>query len=179
MRYFVAVGETLSFTKAAAKLHTSQPSLTRQVQDLEDELGVRLLSRKKQGVSLTEEGLSFLGDATSLLSHAHEIVESVRRMGQREPKPLNVGYVSNLFHDLLSSTLSAFRQKLPLVPLNLFDMSFGDQLSALETGVLDLAFVGLHEPSRSAACGSGRSPLMRRWSRFRSRIRSRVSPSST
>jgi DNA-binding transcriptional LysR family regulator len=146
LRYFVGVAETLSFTKAAAKLRTSQPSLTRQVQDLEDELGVRLLTRSKHGVSLTEEGQAFLHDSRSVLTHALEIVESVRRMGQREAKPLNVGYVSNLFHDLLPSTLTAFRQKLPLVPLNLFDMSFGDQLGALESGVLDLAFVGLHEP---------------------------------
>ena len=145
LRYFIAVGEALSFTKAAAKLHTSQPSLTRQMQDLEEELGVRLLNRSKQRVSLTEEGVAFLDDAKKVLAHAREIVQSVRRLGDRESRPLNVAYVSNLFHDLLPKTLTAFQQ-LPLVPLNLFDMSCGDQLSALETGTIDLAFVGLHEP---------------------------------
>jgi DNA-binding transcriptional LysR family regulator len=146
LRYFVAVAEALSFTKAAEKLHTSQPSLTRQVQDLEEEIGVRLLTRSKQRVSLTEEGVAFLDDAKKLLTHAMAIVESVREMGHRETKPLNVGYVSNLFYELLPGTLTAFRQKLPLVPVNLFDLSFGDQLAALETGVLDLGFVGLREP---------------------------------
>lgn len=146
LRYFIAVAEALSFTKAAEKLHTSQPSLTRQVQDLEEELGVRLLNRNKQRVSLTEEGAAFLDDSKRVLAHVSEIVQSVRRLGHRESKPLNVGYVSNLFHDLLPRTLTAFRQQLPLVPLNLFDMSCGDQLSALENGTIDLAFVGLREP---------------------------------
>ena len=146
LRYFVAVAEALSFTKAAAKLRTSQPSLTRQVHDLEEELGVRLLTRIKQRVGLTDHGAAFLEDSKKLLNHASEIVESVRQMGHPKMKPLNVGYVSNLFHHLLPATLAAFRQQMPLVPLNLFDMSFGEQLTALENGVLDLGFVGLHEP---------------------------------
>lgn len=146
LRYFIAVAEALSFTKAAEKLHTSQPSLSRQVQDLEEELGVPLLNRSKQRVGLTEAGVAFLEDSKKLLAHAQEIVQSIRRMGHREAKPLNVAYVSNVFHDLLPATLTAFRQQLPLVPLNLFDMSCGEQLSALESGTIDLAFVGLHEP---------------------------------
>lgn len=146
LRYFIAIAEALSFTKAARKLHTSQPSLTRQVQDLEEELGVRLLNRNKQRVSLTEEGAAFLDDSKRVLAHVSEIVQSVRRLAHHESKPLNVGYVSNLFHDLLPKTLTSFRRKLPLVPLNLFDMSCGDQLSALETGVLDMGFLGWHEP---------------------------------
>lgn len=146
LRYFVAVAEALSFTKAANILHTSQPSLTRQVRDLEKEVGLRLLNRSTQRVTLTEEGFAFFNDAKKLLAQAVEIVASVRRLGNRETKPLNVGYVANLFYDLLPATLKAFRQALPLVPLNLFDMSCGDQFAALETGVLDLAFVGLHEP---------------------------------
>ncbi|HYJ07000.1 MAG TPA: LysR substrate-binding domain-containing protein [Chthoniobacterales bacterium] len=146
LRYFIAVAEALSFTKAAQKLHTSQPSLTRQVRSLEEELGVRLLNRNKQRVSLTEEGTAFLDNSKKLLAHAQEIVQSIRHQGHREIRPLNVGYVSNLFHDLLPGTLRTFRQQWPLVPLNLFDMSCGDQLSALETGMIDLAFVGLHEP---------------------------------
>ena len=58
LRYFVSVAEALSFTKAAEKLHTAQPSLTRQIRNLEEELGVRLLHRTKQKVSLTDEGRS-------------------------------------------------------------------------------------------------------------------------
>ena len=146
LRYFVGVAEALSFTKAAEKLHTAQPSLTRQIKDLEDELGVRLLNRTKQKVSLTDEGRSFFGDAKRLLALAAETVESVRRLHSGEVRALNVGYVSNLFYDLLPKTLASFHQSFPTISVNLFDMSCGEQFQALENGKLDLGFVGLHEP---------------------------------
>jgi DNA-binding transcriptional LysR family regulator len=146
LRYFVSVAEALSFTKAAQKLHTAQPSLTRQIKDLEEEIGVRLLNRTKQQVTLTDEGRSFLADAKRLLALAAETVESVRRLHSGEVRALNVGYVSNLFYDLLPKTLASFHQSFPTVSVNLFDMSCGDQFRALENGKLDLGFVGLHEP---------------------------------
>ncbi|HZR78809.1 MAG TPA: LysR substrate-binding domain-containing protein [Chthoniobacterales bacterium] len=146
LRYFVAVAEALSFTKAAAKLHTAQPSLSRQIKDLEEEVGVRLLHRTKQRVALTEEGRSFLIDAKRVLSLAAETVESVRRLHSGETRALNVGYVSNLFYDLLPKTLASLHQSFPTVSVNLFDLSCGEQFRALEDGKLDLGFVGLHEP---------------------------------
>jgi DNA-binding transcriptional LysR family regulator len=146
LRYFVGVAEALSFTKAADKLHTAQPSLSRQIKDLEEELGVRLLNRTKQLVTLTAEGRSFLADAKRLLALAAETVESVRRLHSGEVRALNIGYVSDLFYDLLPRTLASFRQLFPTVSVNLFDMSCGDQFRALEDGKLDLGFVGLHEP---------------------------------
>src|SRR5579864_1077307 len=146
LRYFVSVAEALSFTRAAEKLHTAQPSLTRQIKDLEEELGVRLLNRTKQQVTLTDEGRSFLADAKRLLALATETVESVRRLHSGEARSLNVGYVSNLFYDLLPKTLASFHQSFPTVSVNLFDLSCGEQFRALENGKLDLGFVGLHEP---------------------------------
>jgi DNA-binding transcriptional LysR family regulator len=146
LRYFVSVAEALSFTKAAEKLHTAQPSLTRQIKNLEDELGVRLLHRTKQKVTLTDEGRSFLTDAKRLLALAAETVESVRRLHTGEVRALNVGYVSNLFYDLLPKTLETFHQTFPTIAVNLFDLSCGEQFHALEEGKLDLGFVGLHEP---------------------------------
>ena len=146
LRYFVSVAEALSFTKAAEKLHTSQPSLTRQIRDLEEELGVRLLNRTKHLVTLTDEGRSFLADAKRLLALAAETVGSVRRLHSGEVRALNVGYVSNLFYDLLPKTIASFHRSFPTVSVNLFDMSCGDQFRALEGGKLDLGFVGLHEP---------------------------------
>src|ERR1700680_3255435 len=146
LRYFVTVAEALSFTKAAEKLHTAQPSLTRQIKDLEEELGVRLLNRTKQQVTLTDEGRSFFADAKRLLALAAETVEAVRRLQSGEVRALNVGYVSNLFYDLLPKPLASFHQSFPAVSVNLFDLSCGDQFRALEDGKLDLGFVGLHEP---------------------------------
>jgi DNA-binding transcriptional LysR family regulator len=146
LRYFVAVAEALSFTKGAEKLHLAQPSLTRQIKDLEEELGVLLLNRTKQQVSLTDEGRSFLIDAKRLLDLAGEMVESVQRLSRQEVSALNVGYVTNLFYDLLPATLASFRRLFPTVSINLFDMSCGEQFRALEDGKIALGFVGLHEP---------------------------------
>jgi DNA-binding transcriptional LysR family regulator len=146
LRYFVSVAEALSFTKAAEKLHTAQPSLTRQIKDLEEELGVRLLNRTKQQVTLTDEGRSFLVDAKRLIALAAETVQSVRRLHSGETRTLNIGYVNNLFHDLLPATLASFHQSFPAVSINLFDLSCGEQFRLLEDGKLDLGFVGLHEP---------------------------------
>jgi DNA-binding transcriptional LysR family regulator len=146
LRYFVAVAEALSFTKGAEKLHLAQPSLTRQIKDLEEELGVLLVNRTKQQVSLTDEGRSFLIDAKRLLDLAGEMVESVQRLSRQEVSALNVGYVTNLFYDLLPATLASFRRLFPTVSINLFDMSCGEQFRALDDGKIALGFVGLHEP---------------------------------
>lgn len=146
LRYFVAVAEALSFTKGAAKLRLAQPSLTRQIQDLEEEVGVRLLERSKRGVSLTRPGVAFLVDAKRILELSVEIVESARRPDDAPPAPLNIGYVAGLFYDLLPVTLASFQRSFPNVPINLFDMSCGAQFRALDDGKIDLGFVGLREP---------------------------------
>lgn len=147
LRYFVAVAEALSFTKGAQKLHLAQPSLTRQIKDLEGEIGVRLLDRTKGRVSLTTEGASFLLDAKRVLEQSVEIVESVRRLSRHGSlRPLNLGYVADLFYDLIPVTLATFQRSFPAIPINLFDMTCGDQFRALEEGRIDLGFVGLHEP---------------------------------
>src|SRR5436190_7791839 len=84
LRYFVAVGEELSFTKAARKLRLAQPSLTRQVRNLEEEIGVTLLSRANNRVTLTEAGRLFLGDAQKILVTCAESVAAVQRMQRGE-----------------------------------------------------------------------------------------------
>src|SRR5213075_2447397 len=101
LRYFVAVAEELNFTRAATKLHLAQPSLTRQVHNLEEELGVRLLDRTKNQVSLTEEGKSFLVDARRLLALSLESVKAVQRFGRGENAQLNLGYLFKFNFDLL------------------------------------------------------------------------------
>ena len=142
LRYFAAVGDALSFTKAADALHLAQPSLTRQIQDLEAEIGVRLLDRNKRQVSLTPEGRSFLTDAKRVLAHSVDIVESVQRLSRHETGALNIGYVANLFPPPLPAALAAFQRKFPTVSINLFDMTYGDQFRAIEEGKIDPGFVG-------------------------------------
>lgn len=145
LRYFVAVAEALSFTKGAQTLKLAQPSLTRQIKDLEEEIGVRLLDRTRAGVNLTPEGRSFPADAKRLLRLSGEIVESVQRLSRHESNPFNIGYVANLFYDLLPVTLASFQRLFPSIPINLFDMTCGDQFRALKDGRIDCGFVGLHE----------------------------------
>jgi DNA-binding transcriptional LysR family regulator len=147
LRYFVAVAESLNFTKAAAKLHLAQPSLTRQIHNLEEEIGVRLLNRSKSHVGLTEEGRSFLVDARRILTLATESVQAVQRLSRGETGQLNIAYLSNFDFELLPETLAAFRQTFPHVALNLFDMTPAEQFHALEVRKIDLGFVGLHPPA--------------------------------
>jgi DNA-binding transcriptional LysR family regulator len=148
LRYFVAVAEDLSFTKAAEKLRLAQPSLTRQVRNLEDEMGVRLLDRTNNRVALTEEGRRFLFDSRKLLAMCAESVAAVQRMSRGENSQLDIGYVANIHYGLLPATLGAFRKLCPGVALNLFDMSSAEQFEALEGRKIDLGFVGLR-PARS------------------------------
>jgi DNA-binding transcriptional LysR family regulator len=142
LRYFVATAEELSFTRAAEKLHLAQPSLTRQIRNLEEEIGVRLLDRSKKHVSLTEEGISFLVDARRVLALAEESVRAVQRLSRGEATQLNIAYPANTIGDLLPDMLGVFRQSFPQVALNLFEMTPAEQFSALEARKIDLGFVG-------------------------------------
>jgi len=126
-------------------LRLAQPSLTRQIKDLEEDIGVRLLDRTKREVSLTEEGKSFLADAKRVLAHSTEIIESVQRLRHHATTAFNIGYVADLFYSSLPITLAALQLSLPTVSINLFDMTRGDQFRALEEGKIDLGFVGLRE----------------------------------
>src|SRR2546425_858944 len=89
LRYFLAVGEALNFTKAAAQLRVAQPALSRQVQDLEDEIGVDLMKRSPRGVTLTAEGKLFLDEVRELLKRADESVEKVRALARGEDGTLH------------------------------------------------------------------------------------------
>jgi DNA-binding transcriptional LysR family regulator len=149
LRYFVAVAEELNFTRAAARLRIAQPSLTRQIHNLEDELGVQLFNRSKNQVALTGEGKTFLVDATRLVALSLESMKAVRRFSRGESGQLNLGYLFKFNFDLLPATLTTFYQACPDMAVNLFDMSPAQQLQALGARKIDLGFVGL----RPAASG--------------------------
>lgn len=147
LRYFVAVAEELNFTRAAEKLRLAQPSLTRQIHKLEEELGVRLLDRGRNQVSLTEEGRSFLVDARRLVTLSLESVKAVQRFSRGETGQLNLGYLFKFNFDLLPTTLATFYQICPEIAVNVFDMSPAEQLRAIEAKKIDLGFVGLRPPA--------------------------------
>lgn len=146
LRYFVAVADALNFTKAAEHLRLAQPSLTRQIHNLEEELGVRLFNRSKNQVTLTPEGRAFLSDAKRLLSQAAESINSVQRLSRGHTGELNIAYLANFNFELIPETLGVFRHVCPHVSLNLFDMSPAEQLRALEARKIDLGFIGFRPP---------------------------------
>src|SRR5438132_5956762 len=105
LRYFVAVAEMENVSRAALKLHVSQPALSRQIRDLEDELGFSLLERTAKSVRLTDAGRAFLNDARALLQNADEAVTKARAVASAEPAELHVGYSPTPTAEILPKTL--------------------------------------------------------------------------
>src|SRR5258708_7948426 len=139
LRYFLAVGEALNFTKAAAQLRVAQPALSRQVQDLEDEIGVDLLRRSPRGVTLTAEGKLFLEEVRELLKRADESVEKVRALARGEDGELHIGYAPSPTVEILPPALTAFQKAVPRVKASLHDLSSDELIAGLRNGTLELA----------------------------------------
>ncbi|WP_158884671.1 LysR family transcriptional regulator [Rhodanobacter sp. L36] len=147
LRYFVAVAEELSFTKAALRLHLSQPPLSQQVQALEQDLGVVLLERTKRRVALTEPGRIFLDQARGILAQASEARSQVLAAAAGHIGQLRLAYtVSVSFHPALPQALLRYRQLAPNVRLHLSEMNTEPQYAALLAGQIDVGFVR-DEPS--------------------------------
>jgi LysR family transcriptional regulator, benzoate and cis,cis-muconate-responsive activator of ben and cat genes len=141
LRYFLAVGEALTFTKAAAQLRVAQPALSRQVQDLEDEIGVDLLRRSSRGVTLTAEGKLFLEEVRELLKRADESVERVRALARGEHGELHVGYAPVPTVEILPPALAAFRKAVPRVKVVLHDLSSDEVIAGLHNATLELGVI--------------------------------------
>src|SRR3989454_627899 len=139
LRYFLAVGEALNFTKAAAQLRVAQPALSRQVQDLEDEIGVDLMKRSPRGVTLTGEGKLFLDEVRELLKRADESVEKVRALARGEYGELHVGYAPSPTVEILPPALAAFQKAVPRVKVLLHDLSSEELIAGLQNATLELA----------------------------------------
>src|SRR5712692_8405861 len=141
LRYFLAVGEALNFTKAAAQLRVAQPALGRQMQDLEDEIGVDLMKRSPRGVTLTAEGKLFLEEVRELLKRADESVEKVRALARGEYGELHIGYAPSPTVEILPPALTAFQKAVPRVKVLLHDLSSDELITGLQNGTLELAIM--------------------------------------
>jgi DNA-binding transcriptional LysR family regulator len=108
LRYFVTVAEELNITKAAVRLNVSQPPLSRQIRELEDELGVVLLERSPKGVRLTPVGRVFLKEARGILRQAAEAARKARQFGAAKAAELRVGYAPSPTVEILPRALRAF-----------------------------------------------------------------------
>src|SRR5688572_20699981 len=96
LRYFIAVAEEENVTRAALKLHVSQPALSRQIRDLEEELGFSLLERSAKSVRLTDAGRTFLTEARAVLERAEKAVSAAREIAKGASSELHVGYAPSL-----------------------------------------------------------------------------------
>ncbi|RZG76247.1 LysR family transcriptional regulator [Acinetobacter sp. WCHAc060025] len=139
LRYFVAVVEEQSFTKAAEKLFIAQPPLSRQIQNLESELGISLFERGSRPLKTTEAGQFFYQHAVKLLSNAEEVKTMTKRIGLIE-KAVTMGFVGSLLYGLLPKIVYMFRQQQPRLKIELVEMSTKDQIQALKEGRIDVGF---------------------------------------
>jgi LysR family transcriptional regulator, hca operon transcriptional activator len=142
LRYFIAVAETGSLTEAAGRrLHTSQPSLSRQIRDLEYEVGVELLSRGARGVELTAAGKAFVDHSRLALMQVDAAVEAARRTAQPTRKTFALGFQTGHEMNWLSPAMQVLRDELKSIQVTVSSDYSPDLAEALARGRLDLAFM--------------------------------------
>lgn len=143
LRYFVAVAEELHFGRAATRLYIVQPSLSQQIRQLEDELGVPLLRRTKRSVELTDAGRVFLTEAQNVLSQVQEAKRAAQRAARGEIGRLVLGYISSSTYDLLPMMLSAYRERFPEIDVALRELTTQEQVRALEEEAIQVGLLRL------------------------------------
>jgi LysR family transcriptional regulator, benzoate and cis,cis-muconate-responsive activator of ben and cat genes len=139
LRYFTAVAEEQNITRAAARLHVSQPPLSHQVRDLEEELGVQLFKRTAKSVELTEAGKIFLNEARAVLLRSDEAVQAVRAVAAGARGHVRVGYAPSLTVEILPRALKLFEQQHPGTRVSLHDCSTEEYGRRLLERKLDVA----------------------------------------
>src|SRR5437588_10355353 len=130
LRYFIRVAEEENVSRAALKLHVSQPAVSRQIRDLENELGFLLLERSAKSVRLTQAGRTFFVEARAVLQRADEAVKAARAIADGGAE-LHVGYAPSITARILPPALRAFQAEQHKIPVRLPDLSTEDMAAAL------------------------------------------------
>jgi LysR family transcriptional regulator, benzoate and cis,cis-muconate-responsive activator of ben and cat genes len=148
LRYFAAVVRERNFTRAAAALHIAQPPLSRQIQELEDELGVTLLERTRP-LRLTDAGRVFHEQALQILERMEQLASSTRRVGAHRKSVLSIGFVASTLYGGLPALVRKLRERLRDVEIQLVEMMSMQQLEALRTGRIDVGFgrIRINDPA--------------------------------
>jgi DNA-binding transcriptional LysR family regulator len=141
LRYFVGVAETENVSRAALKLHISQPAVSRQIRDLEDEIGLPLLKRVGKSVRLTEAGRAFLNEARAILKDTNEAVLKARVVGGKSETELNVGDFPLLAARIMPRLLRNYQKAMPKAQVKLHDWPVEKEIAAVREGQLQLAII--------------------------------------
>jgi DNA-binding transcriptional LysR family regulator len=145
LEYFVAAAEELNFTHAADRLHVSQPPFSKQIQDLEGELGVNLFQRERKGVALTAAGKAFLIDARGILEACDEAVKKAQRINRGELGELTVGHMAALTHDFLGQAIELWHKGSPGIVVDCVEMGAIAQERALLDGRIAVGILVLSD----------------------------------
>lgn len=140
LRSFVAVARERSFSRAAEILNIAQPPLSRQIQQLEGEFGVRLFDRSTRPTQLTEQGRLFLEQAVQVLERVDEMQSLMRRMRDAERNIFGIGFVASTLYGYLPEVIRSFRAERPDVDLTLLELFSLEQIAALKDRRIDVAF---------------------------------------
>jgi DNA-binding transcriptional LysR family regulator len=140
LKYFLAVAEDLNISRAAERLHISQPPLTRQIRALEEELGVELFVRTVKGVKLTQAGEIFKDDAANIGMLVEAAVDRVQRAGEGKLGRLDVAVFGSAIYDIIPRLLQAFHVRLPGVRIVLHTMNKNEQIEALRQRRITVGF---------------------------------------
>jgi len=141
LRYFVAVAEMENVSRAALKLHVSQPALSRQIRDLEDEVGVPLLERTAKSVRLTDTGRAFLDEARAILKQTNDAVEKARAFAGKLATELFIGDWPLATRRFMPSLLRAYQQAMPNVHVKLHDWTIDQNIAGVRDGRLEVAII--------------------------------------
>ena len=152
LRYFTAVARELNFSKAARALNIAQPPLSRQIRDLEQEIGVTLFDRGVRPMQLTAAGRFLHEQAEQVLARIDEIVVGTRRLADGERRWFGVGFVPTTLYTLLPDLLRRFRQACPDVDIGLAELTTLQQIEALRAGRIDIGFGRLSLGAADIAC---------------------------
>ncbi len=141
LRYFLAVAEELNFTKASEKLCISQPPLSRQIKELENELGAKLFERNNKKVALTEAGKYFKGKIVNQLQDLESVVLKTRKISENVNGEYRIGYISSTLSDKITKLVQFLTEKYPFLKIKLYEVSTAKQITALEQNKLDLGII--------------------------------------
>ncbi|QPL46066.1 LysR family transcriptional regulator [Halomonas sp. A40-4] len=139
LRYFCIVAEELNLTCAAERLHISQPPLSRQIKQLEQEVGAELFERSTRGLRLTPAGVFFQQHALQILEKVEVTIDGTRRMARSKRMLFGIGFVPSVFYGQLPIMVRDLRQK-DNVELSLAELTTVQQIQALKAGRIDIGF---------------------------------------